>query len=290
MKKPTRVPKPYPSDVSDEEWSFVVPYLTLIRLDSEQREHDLRAVFNALRWLVRSGAHWRMMPHDFPPWAAVYQQMQRWLRAGCFEAMVHDLRVLLREYAGREGQPSAMILDSRTMQSTPESGARAGYDGAKRRKGAKVHAAVDTLGHLLALHVTPADEQDRAQVEQLAQAVQDLTDQSVTLAYVDQGYTGENAKQAAQAQGIELEVVKHTEAKRGFILLPRRWVVERSFAWAARFRRLSRDYERLAQTLAGFHYLAFACLMLHRIVPLISSEPPQFFRRLPGLSQAAIGN
>lgn len=271
MKRPPRVPKPYPSDVSDEEWSFVVPYLTLIRLDSEQRQHDLRAVFNALRWLVRSGAHWRMMPHEFPPWPAVYQQMRRWLDAGCFEAMVHDLRVLLREYAGRAGQPSAMILDSRTMQSTPESGGRAGYDGAKRRKGAKVHAAVDTLGHLLALHVTPADAQDRAQVEQLAQAVQELTGKSVEIAYVDQGYTGDTAKQAAQAQGIALEVVKHTEAKRGFILLPRRWVVERSFAWAARFRRLARDYERLAKTLAGFHYLAFACLMLHRIIPLVAS-------------------
>jgi len=105
--------------------------------------------------------------------------------------------------------------------------------GPGRRKGAKVHAAVDTLGHLLALHVTPADEQDRAQVEELAQAVQSLTDQSVTLAYVDQGYTGENAKQAAQTNGIALAVVKHTEAKRGFILLPGRWVVERSFAWAA---------------------------------------------------------
>jgi transposase len=271
MKKPPRVPKPYPSDVSDEEWSFVVPYLTLIRLDSEQREYDLRAVFNALRWLVRSGAHWRMMPHEFPPWPAVYQQMRRWLDAGCFEAMVHDLRVLLREYAGRAGQPSAMILDSRTIQSTPESGARAGYDGAKRRKGAKVHAAVDTLGHLLALRVTPADAQDRAQVEQLAHAVQELTGKSVEVAYVDQGYTGETAHQAAQHHSIQLEVVKHTEAKRGFVLLPRRWVVERSFAWAARFRRLARDYERLAKTLAGFHYLAFACLMLHRIIPLVAS-------------------
>lgn len=185
--------------------------------------------------------------------------------------MVHDLRVLLREVAGRAGQPSAIILDSRTIQSTPESGTRAGYDGARRRKGAKVHAAVDTLRHLLALHVTPADEQDRAQVEELAQAVQSLTDQSVTLAYVDQGYTGENAKQAAQTNGIALEVVKHTEAKRDLILLPRRWVVERSFAWVARFRRLARDYERLSQTLAGFHYLAFACLMLYRIIPFISS-------------------
>lgn len=122
MKKPPRKPKPYPSDVRDEEWSFGVPYLTLCRLDSEQRNHDLRAVFNALRWLVRSGAPWRMMPHDFPLWPAVYQQMQRWLRAGCFEAMVHDLRMLLRECAGRAGQRSAVVMDSRTLQSTPKSG------------------------------------------------------------------------------------------------------------------------------------------------------------------------
>jgi transposase len=271
MKKPPREPKPYPSDVSDEEWSFVAPYLTLCRLDAPQRDHDMRAVFNALRWLVRSGAPWRMMPHDFPPWYAVHQQTQRWLRAGCFESMVHDLRVVLRECVGREGQPSAMVLDSRTLQSSPESGARAGYDGAKRRKGSKVHAAVDTLGQLLALHVTPANEQDREQVEKLAKAVQEITGQTVELAYVDQGYTGEAARLAAHKHGIQLEVVKHTEAKRGFILLPRRWVVERSFAWAARFRRLARDYERLTETLAGFHYLAFACLMLHRIVPMFPS-------------------
>src|SRR5262245_34335526 len=271
MKKAPREYKPYPSDVSDEEWSFVVSYLTLCRLDAQQRDYELRWVFNALRYLVRSGMPWRMMPHDFPPWSAVHQQTQRWLRAGCFESMVHDLRVLLRECTGRAGQPSAMVLDSRTLQSTPESGARAGYDGAKRRKGSKVHLAVDTLGQLLALHVTPANEQDREQVGKLAKQVQEITGQSVELAYVDQGYTGESAAQAAQQHGIQLEVVKHTEAKRGFILLPRRWVVERSFAWAARFRRLARDYERLSQTLAGFHYLAFACLMLHRILPMFTS-------------------
>lgn len=261
--------KPYPSDVSDEEWSFVAPYLALCREDSKQRQYDVREVFNAVRWLVRSGAHWRMMPHEFPPWPAVYQQMQRWIRAGCFEAMVHDLRELLREYSGRNTQPSAVVMDSRTIQSTAESGARAGYDGAKRRKGSKVHAAVDTLGHLLALHVTPADEQDRAQVDQLAKAVQKITGGSVKLAYVDQGYTGQTAMQSAQSRGIELEVVKHTSAKRGFVLLPRRWVVERSFAWAAKFRRPARDYERLSQTLAGLHYLAFACLMLHRLVSIV---------------------
>src|SRR5918995_2086375 len=185
--------KPYPSDVSDEEWAFVAPYLALVREDAPQRTHDLREVFNGLRWLVRSGAPWRMLPHDFPPWEAVYQQTQRWLAAEVFEAMVHDLREVLRLAQGRASGPTAAILDSRTLRSTPESGHRAGYDGAKRKKGSKLHAAVDTLGHLLALRVTPATEQDRGQVEALARAVQEATGESVELAYVDRGYTGEEA-------------------------------------------------------------------------------------------------
>jgi len=256
------VRKSYPSDVSDEEWAFCAPYLTLMKEDAPQREHDLREVFNGLRWLVRAGCPWRMMPNDLPPWYAVQQQTQRWLRAGCFETMAEDLRLLLRVAAGRNDAPSAAILDSRTLQSTPESGRRAGYDGAKKRKGSKVHAAVDTLGHLLALKVSAANEQDRAQVAALAEAVQATTGQNVQIAFVDQGYTGEQPTAAAAEHGIELEVVKHHKAKRGFVLLPRRWVVERSFAWAARFRRLARDYERLTRTLAGYHWLAFALLML----------------------------
>lgn len=178
--------KPYPSDVSDEEWAFVAPYLTLMSLDAPQRDHDLREVFNALRYLVRSGCSWRILPNDRPPWPAVYQQTQRWLAAGSFEAIVHDLRIMLRLGQGRKAQPSAAIFDGRTMQSTPESGARAGYDGHKRKKGSKVHMAVGTLGHLLALHVTPANEQERAQVEELAKAVQEVTDGHVELAWVEQ--------------------------------------------------------------------------------------------------------
>jgi transposase len=265
--------KPYPSDVSDEEWAFVAPYLTLVREDAPQRTHDLREVFNALRWIVRAGASWRMLPHDLPPWEAVYQQMRGWIAAGVFEAMVHDLRALLRLASGRTPDPSAAILDSRTLRSSPESGHRAGYDGAKRKKGSKVHAAVDTLGHLLALHVTPANEQDRGQVEKLAEAVQEATGESVELAYVDQGYSGETAYAEAQAHGIQLEVVKHPETRRGFMLLPRRWVVERDFAWATRFRRLVKDYERLPQTVAGLHFVAFACLFLHRAIAVLGSSP-----------------
>jgi transposase len=144
--------KAYPSDVTDEEWALVAPYLTLMTEDAPQRTHSLREVFNGLRWIVRAGAWWRLMPHDLPPWEAVYQQTQRWLQADVFANIVHDLRELLRIAAGRKARPSASVLDSRTLQSTPESGARAAYDGAKRRKGSKVHIAVDTLGHLLALH------------------------------------------------------------------------------------------------------------------------------------------
>ena len=183
--------KPYPSDVSDEEWSFVVPYLTLMTKEAPQRKHELREVFNALRWMARAGAAWRMLPTNFPPWEAVYQQTQRWLEAGCFEAMVSDLRSILRVAQGRQGQPSAVILDGRTLQSTCESGARAGYDGYKRKRGSKVHMAVDTLGLLLAVHVTPANEQERAQVQELAQRVQHASGQTVTLAFAGQGYTGD---------------------------------------------------------------------------------------------------
>src|SRR5829696_8940323 len=265
--------KPYPSDVSDEEWAFVAPYLALVREDAPQRTHELREVFNGLRWIVRTGSPWRYMPNDLPPWEAVYQQTQRWLKAGVFEAMVHDLRALLRLTEGRASEPTAAVFDSRTLRSTPESGARGGYDGAKRKKGSKVHVAVDTLGHLLALLVTLANKQDREQVEVLAGATQQATGENVELAYVDQGYTGEQPAAEASEHGIRLEVVKHQEAKRGFVLLPRRWVVERNFAWASRFRRLVKDYERLPETVAGLHFVAFACLFLHRAVSVIGPSP-----------------
>jgi transposase len=257
--------KRYPSDVTDETWAFVAPYLTLMRQDAPPRDHALRDVFDALRWLVKTGAHWRYLPHDSPPWPAVFQQARRWLAAGAFEEIAHDLRMILRLADGREANPTATILDSRTLQSTPESGGRAGYDGHRRRQGPKVHAAVDTPGHLLALKVTADSEQDRAQVGELVEAVQEATGTNVEVAFGDQGYTGEDPAGAAAGHGVRLEVVKYAEARRGFVLLPRRWVVERSFAWAARFRRLARDYERLAATLAGWHWVAFLVLALRRV-------------------------
>lgn len=237
-----------------------------------QREHELREVFNGLRWVVRTGSPWRYMPHDLPPWEAIYQQTQRWIKAGVFEDMVHDLRALLRLSEGRTSDPSAAILDARTLRSTPESGHRAGYDAHKGKKGSKVHAAVDTLGYLLALLLSPANEQERAYVGELADRVQEATGESVEIAFVDQGYTGERPSEEAEAHGITLEVVKHEEAKRGFVLLTRRWVVERDFAWASRFRRLVKDYERLPETLAGLHFVAFACLFLQQALGILSAS------------------
>ena len=273
MEDELRPRKPYPSDVSDEEWAFVAPYLTWMRTAAPQRTHDLREVFNAVRWMVRSDSPWRYLPTNFPPWEAVSQQTRRWMDAGVFEAMTHDLRALLRWMEGRDPEPSAIIFDSTTRQSTLESGSRAGYDGYKRRQGSKVHIAVDTLGHLLALQVTAANAQDREQVATLCAAVQEATGQSVEVAYVDQGYTGAAAREAAAQHDIDLMVVKLDQAKRGFVLRPRRWVVERSFAWATRFRRLAKDYERVPEVVEGRSFLAFVSLMLKRLLLFAAQSP-----------------
>ena len=242
------------------------PYLTLMSLDAPQREYDLRDVFDALRFLVKTGSPWRYLPGDFPRWKAVYDQTQRWIAARCFEDIVDDLRELMRVALGKKAQPTAAIVDSQTLRSTPESGARAGYDAGKKTKGSKVHIAVDTLGNLLGLVITPANEQDRDQVGALTEQVQAVTGGNVTKIFADSGYTGEAAKQAAKDNGVDLEIVKLSEAVRGFVVLPKRWIVERSFAWKTRFRRLIRDYERLPETVAGLHFLAFAILMAARLL------------------------
>jgi len=261
--------KRYPSDVSDEEWDFVRPYLLLMRDDAPQRDHDLREVFNALRWVLRTGAPWRYLPNDFPPYYTVFQQTKRWERAGVFEALVADLHTLIRLGEGKTEHPTVAIIDSRTLQGSIENGDRGGYDGHKRKKGTKLHLAVDTLGQFLAMVVTPANEGDRTQVGELTEAIQAATGETVEVVFVDQGYTGQEAEDAAASAGIRLEVVRLPDTKRGFVLLPRRWVVERSFGWLSRFRRLAKDYERLEATVQGMHLVAFSMLMLGRVMKLL---------------------
>jgi len=273
----------YPNDVTDEEWEFCLPYLALINEAAPQRTHPLRAVYNALRWWVRSGAPWRQLPNDLPPWPVVYRQSQRWFKSGVFQRMVHDLRVMRRVLEGRETTPTAGIIDSRTLQSTPESGHRCSFDGAKKRKGSKMHIIVDTLGQLLALKTTPAGEQDRDQAAALVAQAQKITGHTIEICYADQGYTGEEPEKAVRKKGVELVIIKLPEAKRGFVLLPRRWVVERTFAWQARFRRLSRDYERLATTIEGVHWLAASTLMLRSLQKAGDQRSPLQRKRLEKL-------
>jgi len=263
--------KTYPSDVTNEEWHLILPYLTLLSPDAPQREHNLREIFNALRWIIRTGAQWRYLPHDFPDWQIVQQQTQRWIDRDCFENLVHDLREMLRLKQGKNAQPTASVIDSRFVPSTPESGHRAAYNGHKAKKGSKLHAVVDTLGNLMALCVTAGKVDDRKPVEDLCEQVQALSGENVRVMFADQGYMGEAVTDDAEFQGIDLLVVNRPEGARGFVLLPRRWVVERSFAWVTRFRRLVRDYERLPEVFAGLHFAVFGILMaakfLREVVP-----------------------
>jgi transposase len=178
----------------------------------------------------------------------------------------------VRAACGRRPQPSAVVVESRTLRSTVESGQRAGVDGQKRVRGSKVHAVVETMGTLLALAVTPANEPERRRISALAQRAQEVTGETVQVLYADAAYTGEETAAAAQEQGLRLIVVQRPEGSHGFVLLPKRWVVERSFAWVSRFRRLARDYERLPATLAGLHFAAFVCLLLPKLLRLIGGS------------------
>ena len=261
--------KAYPTDVRDDAWAFVASSLTLMTAEAPQRDHDLREVCNGLRWSVRAGAAWRLRPHDVPPWHTVDHQSHRWLQAGGCDTMVHDLRAVLRLVAGHTAAPSAARCDRRLLPAIRASGPRAGEDGATRRRGSKVHRAVALLGSLWAAHVTAAREQDRRQVSALAAQVHEVSGEAVEGAFVDPGATGAQVAQDAAMHQRQRAVVQLPEAKKGFVVLPKRWGVEGSNAWAARFRRLARAEERLAETLAGLHCVAFALLMLKRFVELI---------------------
>lgn len=262
--------KPYPSDLDDETYIFMLPYFTLLPEDAPQRIYPIREMLNAALWIGRTGSQWRYLPHDFPPYEMVHQQLLRWFDHHCFENLAHDLQNLSRQEAQRNALPSVAIIDSRTLQSTPESGHRAGYDGGKKRKGSKIHAAVDTLGNVITLLVSPANEQDREHVYDLCEQVREITGGQVDVVLADSGYTGEQANTDAALNDMELVVVKRPNGAQGFVLLPRRWVVERTFGWTSRFRRLGRDLERLSTTLLGFHWLAVSVLLFNKSKELLA--------------------
>lgn len=260
------------TDATDEEWSFVLPYLLLSREGNRSRVYALRAGFNAVRYVVKGGNQWRLMPNDLAPWRVAYQQMRRWVEAGAFERLVAGVRSLLREPGGGKGQPAAVCIDSRTSQSTPESGARAGYGGAKRRKGSKVHIAVDPLGHLLALKVTAASEGDREQAAALAEKVQQVTGNTVEIAYVDQGYTGPNAAQAAEQRASNSASSNIPWPNEVLSCYPNAGPSREASPGPRASEDSRRPHERLDTSLKGFHCIAFACIMIARFMAPIAQR------------------
>ena len=259
--------KRYPSDVTNEEWAFVAPYLTLMRQDAPQREHPLRDVFDALRWLVKTGAHWRYLPHDFPPWELVYAYFRKWGKDGTWEALVRRLRQGVRQQAGREATPSMACIDSQSVKGT-ECGGAHGIDGHKRINGVKRHILVDTMGLLLAVVVTAASVTDAAAAQAVFRRAQAVGLPRLEKVLGDHVYGYEGLPQWTEDNwGVRLEITGKKEGERGFKVIKWRWVVERTFAWLGRYRRNSRDYEKLPETSESMLKISSIQLLIQRLKP-----------------------
>jgi transposase len=262
--KYARPVKRYATDLTDAEFALIEPALPPRYRLGRPRTTDLRTVLDAIFYLLRTGCQWAMLPRHFPPKSTVFSYFRRWWRDGTLLGLYYGLLVLAREAAGREAQPTAAIVDSQSVK-TSESGGPRGYDAGKKINGRKRHLLVDTQGFVLRGIVHPASVQDRDGLAPLLTRIRGRFPW-LRLVFADGGYQGNVAAAAAREERLALAIVKRSDQATGFVVLPKRWIVERTFAWLGRNRRLARDVEQLVASSTAHLYLAAIRLLTRRLV------------------------